>query len=557
MQTIVIGHRNPDMDSVCSALAYARLKHALGWKDVVAARAGNLNARIQFVLEKFGVEPPLFLSDVTPQVRDVMTRGVVSIRADQSVAQALRSIEERRLRMLPVVDEAGRCLGLLSAITLLEQFFPPRPQMETARVVRAAVHDIVQTFDGVVAAGTSDTAMQDYVLMVAAARTDTLVRRLREHPPGRVVLIVGDRDNIQSLAIDAGVRALIITGGFPVPREIQTRAEDRGVLVARSRYDTATTVLLARGAVRAGRMIERDFVRFEPELPLDAARTRAASASDAIFPVLDASQRLLGVLTKADFLKTVPRQLILVDHNELSQAVHGADRLPIIEVIDHHRLGGFSTDAPIHFWNNPVGSTCTIVALLYQQNGIEIPPATAGLLMAGLISDTLNLSSPTATRTDRVVLEKLAGLAGIDGATLAAQIFAVGSPLLTLRPEEVVTSDCKEYTEAGVRFSVAQIEELGFGPFHEKHAALAAALDAFCAAQRLFFSALLVTDINTQNSVLLVSGSEEFRRQIDYPAAGPGLWQLDGVVSRKKQLLPYLLQRLQETRVAPAFSSAA
>ena len=557
MQTIVIGHRNPDMDSICSALAYARLKQALGWKDVVAARAGNLNARIRFVLEKFGVEPPLFLSDVTPQVRDVMTRGVVSVRADQSVAQALRSIEERRLRMLPVVDEQGRCLGLLSAITLLEQFFPPRPQMDTARVVRAAVHDIVQTFEGVVVAGQSDSAVQDYVLMVAAARTDTMINRLREQPPGRVVLIVGDRDNIQSLAIDAGVRALIITGGFPVPREIQSRAAERGVTVVRSRYDTATTVLLARGAVRAGRMIEREFVSFEPELPLEAARARAAAASDAIFPVLDAGRKLLGVLTKADFLKSVPRQLILVDHNELSQAVHGADRLPIIEVIDHHRLGGFSTDAPIHFWNNPVGSTCTIVALLYQQNGVAIPTATAGLLMAGLISDTLNLSSPTATETDRVVLEKLAGIAGIDAATLAAQIFAVGSPLLTLRPEEVVTSDCKEYMEAGVRFSVAQIEELGFGPFYEKQADLAAALDAYCRGQRLFFSALLVTDINTQNSVLLVSGAEEFRRQIDYPVAGPGLWQLDGVVSRKKQLLPYLLQRLQETHItAPATAAA-
>ncbi len=528
MQTIVIGHRNPDMDSVCSALGYARLKHALGWQDVVAARAGNLNERIQFVLEKFGVEPPVFLGDVTPQVRDVMTRGVVSLRADQSVAQALRSIEERRLRVLPVVDEAGRCQGLLSAITLLEQFFPPPSRTDTTRVVRASVHDIAQTFDGIVAAGQPDTAAQDYVLMVAAAKTATLVRRLREHPPGRVVLIVGDRDNIQTLAIEASVRALIITGGFPVPREILTHAEERGVTVIRSRHDTATTVLLARGAVRAGRVVEREFVSFEPELPLEAARARAASAPDFVFPVLDGEQRLLGVLTKSDFLKTVPRQLILVDHNELSQAVHGADRLPIIEVIDHHRLGGFSTESPIHFWNNPVGSTCTIVALLYQQNGVEIPPSTAGLLMAGLISDTLNLSSPTATPTDRVVLDKLAGIAGIDGATLAAQIFAVGSPLLTLRPEEVVTSDCKEYTEAGIRFSVAQIEELGFGPFYEKHAALATALDAFRVGQRLFFSALLVTDINTQNSILLVSGSEEFRRQIDYPVAGPGLWQLDG-----------------------------
>ena len=232
--------------------------------------------------------------------------------------------------------------------------------------------------------------------------------------------------------------------------------------------------------------------------------------------------------------------------------MRGADKLPIIEVIDHHRLGGFSTDQPIHFWNNPVGSTCTIVALLYQQNGVELPRTTAGLLMAGLISDTLNLTSPTATPIDRSVMARLEKIAGVDAATLASEIFAVGSPLLTLDARDVVTSDCKEYEEAGVRFSVAQIEELGFRAFRSKYEELAAALDEFCRRERLFFSALLVTDINTQNSVLLVSGAEKFREQIDYPSAGQGLWRLDGVVSRKKQLLPYLLQRLQETQVVAA-----
>ncbi len=539
------------MDSVCSALAYARLKQALGWKDVTPARAGNLNARIQYVLDRFGVEAPAFLSNVTPQVRDVMTREVVSIRADHSIAEALRSIEERRVRGLPVVDEGGHCLGLLSAIPLIQQLFPPAANLKNARIVRAALADIVQTFEGLTVTGhEADAEIQDYVLLVAAVKTETLPRRIREQPIKRLVVLVGDRDNIQSLCIDEGVRALIVTGAFPVSAEIQRKAAAAGVTLMRSRHDTATTVLLARGAVRAGRMVEREFSFFGPDVPLDAARAKAAASADSLFPVLDHDKKLLGVLTKSDFLKDVPRQLILVDHNELSQAVAGADKLPIIEVIDHHRLGGFSTDAPIHFWNNPVGSTCTIVTMLHQQHGIDIPPSTAGLLMAGVISDTLNLSSPTATATDRAVLERLSKIAGVDGTTLAADIFAVGSPLLTLRPEEVVTSDCKEYDEEGLRFSVAQIEELGFGLFREKHGEIAAALDTFCARERLFFSALLVTDINTQNSLLLVSGSEDYRQHIDYPPDGVGLWQLDGVVSRKKQLLPYLLQRLQETRAS-------
>jgi manganese-dependent inorganic pyrophosphatase len=549
VQTIIIGHRNPDMDSICSALAYAHLKNALGWKDIVAGRAGNLNARIQFVLDKFGVEPPAFFSDVTPQVRDVMTHEVISARADHSVAQALRSIEEGQLRGLPVVDESNRCLGLLSAIKIGHRLFPPQPELETARVVRASLADIARTFDGIIAAGGCDGALQDYTLMVAAMKVETFVQRLRKHSPGKVVLFVGDRDDVQIRAIEHGVRAIIITGGFLPGQEAQQKAEAAGTTIIRARYDTTTAVLLARGAVRASQMVDRIFESFSPDLPLEAARVKAAAATASIFPVLDEERRLVGILSKSDFLKSTARRLILVDHNELSQAVHGADKLPIIEVIDHHRLGGFATDAPIHFWNNPVGSTCTIVTLLFQQNAVDIPPPVAGLLMAGLISDTLNLTSPTATSTDRTVLERLSKIAGVEATALAAEIFSVGSPLLTMSPRDVVTTDCKEYQEGGVKFSVAQIEELGFGPFYEKHEQLAEALDAFCEQRRLFFSALLVTDINTQNSVLLVSGAEEFRRQIDYPPAGPGLWQLEGVVSRKKQLLPYLLQRLQETHL--------
>jgi manganese-dependent inorganic pyrophosphatase len=551
VQTIVIGHRNPDMDSICSALAYARLKKELGWRDVIAARAGNLNPRIQFVLDKFGAEAPVFLSDVTPLVRDVMTREVVSVRANHSIAHALRTIEQRHLRGLPVVDEAGHCLGLLSAVKILHQLFPPFAALENARVVRAALSDIVETFEGIVAAGKCDEGLQDYVLMVAAMKTETFIQRLRRQSPKRVVLFVGDRDDILNRAIDEGVRALIVTGAIPVMHKIQERAEAEGVTLIRSRYDTATTVLLARGAVRASQMLEREFTNVEPDLPLGAARKKLGAAEASIFPVLDPERRLVGILSKGDFLKTVPRQLILVDHNELSQAVHGADKLPIVEVIDHHRMAGFSSDVPIHFWNNPVGSTCTIVTMLYRQNGIAISPATAGLLMGGLIADTLNLSSPTATATDGTILESLGQTAGIDAASLAREIFAVGSPLQTLRLNDVVTSDAKEYEEAGERFSVSQIEELSFGPFYEKQAELALALDEYRQDRRLFFSALLVTDVNTQNSLLLVSGSEEFRHQIDYPVAGPGLWQLDGVVSRKKQLLPYLVQCLHETQPAP------
>jgi len=236
--------------------------------------------------------------------------------------------------------------------------------------------------------------------------------------------------------------------------------------------------------------------------------------------------------------------LILVDHNELSQAVKGADKVRIVEILDHHRIGGVATDSPILFWNNPVGSTSTIVALCYQQAGVQMPRAIAGLLMAGLLSDTLNLHSPTATGTDRLVLEQLAKIAEINPSQFAEEIFSVGSPLLTLTPEQVITADCKEYKEGKIRFTVSQIEELSFSHFAEKRDSLLAALDGHVRQSGLYFGALLVTDINSQNSLLLCCGAAEFLDRIDFPAHGPNIWEFTGVVSRKKQLLPYLLQCL-------------
>ncbi|RYD76125.1 MAG: inorganic diphosphatase, partial [Verrucomicrobiaceae bacterium] len=255
---------------------------------------------------------------------------------------------------------------------------------------------------------------------------------------------------------------------------------------------------------------------------------------------------LVGILSKSDFLKPIPRQLILVDHNELTQTVRGADKVPIIEILDHHKLGGFSSNTPILFWNNPVGSTSTIVALCYQQANIPIPPKIAGLLMAGLISDTLLLTSPTATGTDRLVLEHLSRIAGVDSAKLAEQIFSVGSPLLTMTPQQAIAADSKIYEQQGRRFSVAQIEELTFSHFDGKREALLAALEEQRQHEGLFFSALLVTDINTQTSLLLVRGAAEFLSQIDYPSRGQFIWEMAGVVSRKKQLLPYLLSCLEK-----------
>ncbi len=542
MQTIVIGHKNPDMDSICSAVAYAHLKRVTGTPNVIAARAGNTNERVDFVLNKFGVEPPVFISDLSARVCDVMERNVVYVHADSTVYDALHLIEQRRLRGLPVIDGEMRFLGLLSAFKISHHLFPPREEADAARVITAPLSSIVATFGGTVVTGELESETAEHLLMIGAMSADTFAERLRHHRAERLVLFVGDRDDIQMLAIAAKVRAIVVTGDLSVAPAVGEAARAGGVTIISSPYDTATTVELARGAVRVGRMLEPEYLSFTPDTLLDHVREKAAHSAAFVFPIVDEEGVLVGILAKSNLLKTPERQLILVDHNELSQAVKGADKVRIVEILDHHRIGGFASDSPILFWNNPVGSTSTIVALCYQQAGVTVPRAMAGLLMAGLISDTLNLASPTATPADRLVLEQLAQITGVDPAQLAEEIFSVGSPLLTLSPEQVITADCKEYDEEGMRFTVSQIEELSFSHFVEKQDALLEALEGHGRSARLFFAALLVTDINTQTSLLLCCGAPEFLHRIDFPARGPNIWELTGVVSRKKQLLPYLLQ---------------
>ena len=540
MITVVIGHRNPDMDSICSAIGYAEFKTLTGSPHVLAARCGNTNERIDFGLGKFGFDAPVFLTDVHPRVEDVMERDVASAHCNSPVYEAMTRISETRFRGLPVVDDNRHCLGLISGFKLSQYLFPPLDRISSARVVDASLADIRASIHGKLLAGPDDTEVHPHHLVVAAMHTTTFTKRLGELDLGSTVLFVGDRWNIQQLSIEAGVRALVITNNFSAKKNILAAAKERNITLISSPYDTATTVLLARAAVTSGKMLQSEFTSLPADMPLREAQADVAMSSQFAFPVLGPDGRLEGIISKSDFLKPVPRQLILVDHNELSQAVSGADEVPIVEIIDHHRIGVAPTHHPILFLNRPVGSTSTIVATCYQQAGIAIPKNIAGLLMCGLISDTLNLTSPTTTDVDRTAMEDLSRISGVNPGDLASEIFSVGSPLLTMTSKQAVTADCKEYAERGYRFSVSQIEELSFSHFPEKRDDLVSALESYRAGNNYFFSTLLITDVNSQNSILLLRGPDNFTRLIDFPDEGAFAWKLDGVVSRKKQLLPYL-----------------
>jgi manganese-dependent inorganic pyrophosphatase len=540
MKTLVIGHRNPDMDSIVSALGYAEFKRATGMENVVAARCGNTNARIDFALRKFGVDAPAFVPDVYPRVEDVMQRNVVSIHRDAPIYQAMTRFGEAKFRGLPVVDDSRSCIGLLSAFKLGKYLFPPLENLSSCRVVEASVSHIRDAIRGMVVTGKEDPEIKPRMLVVAAMLTASFEKRLQQLDIPSTVLIVGDRWNIHEMSILAGVPVIIITNNFSPPDRILALAQEHGTTLLSSPHDTATTVMLSRAAVTAGQMLTPDFIHLNGENTLSQTRLDLAMHSQFAFPVLSLQGRLQGIISKSDLLKPVPRQLILVDHNEITQAVAGADEVTIVEILDHHRIGVAPTHQPILFMNRPVGSTSTIVADCFRQARIPVPKPIAGLLMCGLISDTLNLTSPTTTQVDREIMAELSQVCGVAPADLANEIFSVGSPLITLTAKDVITADCKEYSEHDVKFSVSQIEEISFAAFQQQRDTLIEELEKYRASHSYLFSTLLITDVNTQNSILIVRGSESFTRLIDFPEDGVHAWRLDSIVSRKKQLLPYL-----------------
>ncbi len=545
-EILVIGHRNPDTDAICSAIGYAEFKRRTGTPEAVAARCGDTNDRIDFVLNTFGVPAPRFVADVAPKVLDVMQRRIMSVMPEATAAEALQLMDERSIRILPVLDAERRCRGLLSLFKLSKFLFPAGNRLVDSRRVLCSLDSLTSTLQGEMLVGFETDREEDLIMFIGAMSVESFAERLETFLREKLIVVVGDRQDIQETAIREGVRLVIVTGGLKVEKRLVEAARRKRVSIITSPHDTATTAALARASVAVRHVLNEEFVCFREHAPLAAVREQATSSGHQIFPVLDADGLTIGILSKTDFLKTVSRKLILVDHNELSQAVQGADEVEIVEIIDHHRIGALTTQQPILFRNEPVGSTSTIVADCFFRYGVELPRHIAGLLLAGLVSDTLNLTSPTTTPRDGEVLKKLETLAGVNAREFTEKLFASGS-LLTLKPApQAITTDCKEYRENNVLFSVAQIEEVGFDQFWKRKDELLQALENYRNQRSYYFSALLITDVTTQNSLLLAVGDEAFTDRIDYPRIEPGIFELRDVVSRKKQLLPYLTHCLRQ-----------
>ena len=550
--TYVVGHKNPDADAICSAIAYAAFKQARGERGYIAARCGNSNARIDTILARFHTPLPYYLSDVSPRVRDLMASEVFSVSDNATCAEALEIFDRHHVRVLPVTSNrkgVSSVAGVISLAGLGGIFIPRVSDPRATRQVNTSLANITRALNARPIHVVGEKKLEELYIRLGTMDISSFWSvSVRENiPANKAIVIVGDRHDIQRRSIELGIRALVITSNLEPDDDTIEMAKARGVSIILSPYDSATTSWVVRTASSIERVIEKDFVTVGADMRIADVRKKFATSNIYAIPVVTDDGGLIGIITKTDVLKQVSTRLVLVDHNEITQAVPGADEVPITEIIDHHRLGALNTSQPILFINEPVGSTCTIVADLFRREGLQPSPDIAGIMMSGLISDTLHLNGPTTTSKDAIILAWLAEIAGVNSKQLADEIFNSGSVILANSPEKIVRSDYKIYEEEGLRFSVSQVEELGFGNFWSQAKPIANALAELRDEEHLTFAALLVTDINTQDSLLLVKGDAAVIQRISYAHVEQDeIFDLPGIVSRKKQLIPYFSSLLKE-----------
>ncbi|MBN2644044.1 MAG: putative manganese-dependent inorganic diphosphatase [Desulfuromonadaceae bacterium] len=541
----VIGHMNPDTDSICSAISYARLRERQGLEGVRPARAGNVNRQTEFILNELAVPQPELLLDVSPRIRDVLSRQApVSIPATAPLARALELFHLHNIRILPVVDEGQHPLGMLFLKKVSERFLVPSQEKELRRVY-ASPASICQCLKATALHAVEAEALEELNLYVAAMSEPSFVEKIREQDKRRMVLIAGDRLDILRIAVEQGVRVLVVVGGLEVPEEILRLGRENDVTILSTRFDTATSTWLTRLATPVSALAQKDFLCLKLQDRLEQAQASLMHSPVPGAVVLDDNGVLLSVVTKSNLLTRPRRKLILVDHNELSQAVAGAEKVEIVEIIDHHRLGSLQTEKPIRFINQPVGSTCTLVATLYQQASLDPEPAIAGLMLAGLLSDTVVLKSPTTTEIDRQMAVWLGEKSGLDPQEFGQRIFSATSAISAYGSlAEVVTADFKVFQSGATQFGVGQVEVVSFHEFFSLKMDLALELARLREQRKLAMTALLVTDIVAGDSVLLVSARDDLVFVMGYPQLDKGLYELKGVLSRKKQLVPHLIRVL-------------
>ena len=544
-KVVVIGHRNPDTDSICSAIAYAELKNKTSDLVCEARRAGKMNQETEFVLKKFGVTPPRMCTDVNPKIRDVDYRQVAGIPGSTSLRKAWEIMRDQKIDTLPVTSEEDELQGL---ITVKDIATANMDLFDTGILAksRTSYRNILETLGATMVVGSEDAVCTTGHIRIGTATPEMLESNMEK---GDIVILT-NRYESQLCAIEKEASLIIICNGAKVGRTIQHIAAETGVAIMSAPCDTyAAAKLISQCAPISYYMTRDDIIKFTLVTPVADVTRVMAKVRHRYFPILDADGKYCGMISRRNIINLRKRRIILVDHNEATQAVEGFDQAEILEIIDHHRIGSLETSGPVYFRNQPVGCTATIVTQMYDENGVEIPPQTAGLLLAAILSDTLMFRSPTCTPVDEASARRLAKIAGVDINEFANEMFEAGEKLDGKTAEEVFLQDFKVFMCGDIRFGVAQGSYMTRKNLTAAEALLKPYLEEARNKQNVEDIYMLLTDVPKEESVVICNGryaAEVLSDGFDTQPAADASWTLPGVVSRKKQFIPALMTAYQE-----------
>lgn len=540
----IFGHKNPDTDSVVSATAYARLKQLQGFSNYKAARAGHFNPQTDYIFKKFNVESPKYIPSLTPKVEYYMEDECTVVDENKSVWAAIGEMERAHLRALPVVDKDGKYKSLLHYSAFAQKLLDIlNPDNKVS--ISTSIALITRTMNAQPLIVHNQDEIFKSTILVGAASDGTFTRMLEEHKSENIIVITSDRENIYEACIERRVKLLIITSGYMLNKELKEKAQKNGVSVIMSPYTTSGTVMMIAYSTPVSLMADPEIQPVHPEDTISKIRQVLLDSPIRRLPVVDADNKVIGIISEHDLTNEPNIQLILVDHNELSQAVEGTEHYKIQEVIDHHRIGPLSTTYPITFINKPIGSTSTIITTLYQEAKIPIPKDIAGLLLCGIVSDTLILQSTTTTDIDRQTAAYLSTITDLDIQAVGKEILTAGSRIKGRTAAEVIHQDMKEYREDKVVYTVSQIEVGNLKEILDRKKEFISELEIERRGNKAIFAALLVTDITQLSSILFLSADEKFRPFITFPKLETDIYFLKDVVSRKKQLIPLITEQVE------------
>ena len=544
-KVVVIGHRNPDTDSICSAIAYAELKNRTSTLVCEPRRAGKMNQETEFVLKKFGVTPPRMCTDVNPKIRDVDYREMPGIPGSTSLRRAWKIMRDQQIDTLSITSADNELEGI---ITVKDLATANMDVFDTAVLAksRTSYKNILETLNGTMVVGDADAVCTTGHIKIGTATPEMLESSVEKGD----IVILSNRYESQLCAIEKEASLLIICNGAKVGRTIQRIADETGVAIMTTPVDTyAAGKLISQCAPISYYMTRDNILKFTLVTPVADVLRVMAKVRHRYFPILDEDGKYCGMVSRRNVIALRKRRIILVDHNEATQAVEGFDQAEILEIIDHHRIGSLETSGPVYFRNQPVGCTATIITQMYDENGVDIPPQIAGLLLAAILSDTLAFRSPTCTPVDVSAANRLAKIAGVDIEEFSTEMFEAGEKLDGKTPEEVFLQDFKVFMCGDIRFGVAQGSYMTRKNLQAAQALLQPYLEEARNKQNVEDLYMLLTDVPKEESVVICTGryaAEVLSNGFESRPAADGSWTLPGVVSRKKQFIPAMMSAYQE-----------